>query len=102
MNFLAFAPQQGGDSSSQLISTMVMFGAMIVVFYFFIIRPQSKRQKDLQALTDGLKQGDKVLLSSGIHGSVSSVDEKSVMVVIADNVKVRVEKSAIATVLPKQ
>lgn len=102
MNVFAFMPPQGGGDSSQLVSTLVMFGGMIAVFYFFIIRPQSKRQKEAQKMLESLKQGDKVVLSSGIHGSVTAVEDKVATVQIADNVKIRVDKTAVTTVVPKQ
>jgi preprotein translocase subunit YajC len=102
MDFLAFAPPaQGSDPSSQMTSMLFMLGLMVVVMYFFIIRPQKKRQDDQQKMVDSLKNGDKVVLSSGIHGTISSVDDKTAMVNIADNVKVRVEKVAIVSIVPK-
>lgn len=102
MNLFAFANAQGGDPSSQLVSTLLMFGAMIAVMYLFIIRPQSKRQKEMQKMLENIKQGDKVVLSSGIHGSITQVEDKTFWVQIADNVKVKVEKSSVTTVTPKQ
>jgi preprotein translocase subunit YajC len=101
--FIAFAaPSGGADPTGQLVSTLMMFGAMAVVMYLFIIRPQKKRQDEHQAMLNALKQGDKVVLSSGIHGSVSSIDDKTVLIQIADNVRIRVEKSAVTAVQPKQ
>jgi preprotein translocase subunit YajC len=100
--FVAFAPPaQGTDPTSQLISTGVMFGSMILVFYFFILRPQKKRQDEQKKMLDGLKNGDKVVLSSGIHGTVSSVDGNTALIQIADNVRVRVEKTSVVTIQPK-
>ena len=85
-----FAAQQSGRSRSSA------FG---VIFYFLIIRPQNKRQKELQSLVSTLKTGDKVVTSSGIHGIIANVKEGSVLSLkIADNVKIEIDKSAIATV----
>jgi preprotein translocase subunit YajC len=95
-------PAQGGDASGSMISTLIMFGLMVVIMYFFIIRPQKKRQDDQQKMVDTLKQGDKVILSSGMHGSISSVDDKTVLVLVADNVRIRFEKSAVVGVTPKE
>lgn len=89
------------DPTGQLISTMVMFGLIIAVFYFFIIRPQQKRQREIKKMLDELKRGDRVITSAGIHGTVTDIDEKTVVVQIADNVRVRFEKVAIATVEKK-
>ncbi len=74
---------------------------MILVFYFFILRPQKKRQDEQKKMLDGLKNGDKVVLSSGIHGTVSSVDGNTALIQIADNVRVRVEKTSVVTIQPK-
>lgn len=66
-----------------------------------ILRPQKKRQDEQQKLMDGIKKGDKVVLASGIHGTISSVDERTVLLQIADNVRIHVEKSALTTVTSK-
>ena len=67
---------------------------MVVIFYFMAIRPQSKRAKDLANLVSALKTGDKVVTSSGIHGIISNVKEGStLMLKIADNVKIEIDKS---------
>ncbi|MCX8051704.1 MAG: preprotein translocase subunit YajC [Chlorobi bacterium] len=97
-----FAQTPGApDPTGQLISTVVMFGLIILVFYFFIIRPQQKRQREMKKMLDELKRGDRVITSAGIHGTVTDIDEKTVVVQIADNVRVRFEKVAIATVEKK-
>jgi preprotein translocase subunit YajC len=76
---------------------------MVVIFYFMAIRPQSKRQKELATLVSALKTGDKVVTSSGIHGIISNVKEGStLMLKIADNVKIEIDKASIATVVPDE
>ncbi len=85
------AQPQGGGMGSMLL----MMGALIAVFYFFMIRPQQKRQKELQKFRNELKKGDKVVTIGGIHGYINSVSETSVIVTIAENVNVSFEKSAI-------
>lgn len=103
MNFLfAFSPAQGGDTTQQLLSTVIMFGSVMLIFYFMILRPQKNRENDHKKLMEGLKQGDKIVMASGIHGSVVNVEQDIVLVQIADNVKVRVNRSAVASVVPKQ
>lgn len=75
---------------------IICFG---VIFYFLMIRPQNQRQKALQTLVSNLKTGDKVVTSSGIHGVISNVKEGTTLSLkIADNVKIEIDKSAIATV----
>lgn len=95
---LAMGPQPDGQGGSSMISTLIMFGSIFLIFYFMIIRPQQKRQKEREALLSAVQKGDKVITSSGIHGTVTSVDEKTIIVLVAENVKLKFEKSAIATV----
>jgi preprotein translocase subunit YajC len=78
---------------------VIPFVLIGVIFYFLIIRPQSKRAKDLETLVSSLKTGDKVVTASGIHGIISNVKEgKTLILKIADNVKIEIDKSAISTV----
>jgi len=100
LNLLAMAPPpQGGDASSSLISTLVMFALIIGIFYFLILRPQQKRQKDRQKLLDSVKKGDKVVTAGGLHGTVAGLDEKTVLLQVADNVKLKYERSAIGSIV---
>ena len=68
---------------------------MIVVFYFFLIRPQTKKQKDLKKFRESLKPGDKVVTIGGIHGKILELADSTVLIQ-SDNSKLRIEKSAIA------
>ncbi len=74
---------------------------MFVIMYFLLIRPQRQRQKELEARVAQLRVGDKVVTSAGIHGLVTNVKERTLMVKVADNVKIEFEKSAIASTTPK-
>ncbi len=97
---LAMAPPpdaQGGGSS--LISTLIMFGAIFFIFYFMIIRPQQKRAKERDKMLSEMQKGDKVVTSGGLHGTISSIEDNYVILQVADNVKLKFEKSAISTVL---
>ena len=71
---------------------------ILVVFYFLLVAPMRKRQRELQQLVDKLQKGDKVVTSGGLHGEIAGVEGAVVLLKIADQVKVRVSKSAIATV----
>src|SRR6516164_149674 len=97
---LFFAQQNAAPAQPQpdLISTLLPFLFMGVVFYFILIRPQQKRQKEHQQLLANLKTGDKVVTSSGIHGLIANVKDTTFLVKIADNVKIEVDKNAIASV----
>ncbi len=92
-------PPQGGDAGSSLVSTLIMFALIIGIFYFLILRPQQKRQKDRQKLLDAVKKGDKVITAGGLHATVAGLDEKTVLLQVADNVKMKYERSAIATII---
>jgi len=98
----AMAPQGGEGGGSGLISTLIMFGAIFLIFYFMIIRPQQKRAKEKEKMLSNLEKGDKVLTSGGIHGIVSGLEEKTALLQISDNVKIKVERSAITSVLAKK
>ncbi len=92
---IAMAPPAGGDSSSSLISTLIMFAAIFGIFYFMIIRPQQKRAKEREKMLGDIQKGDEVVTSGGIYGKVSSIDEKTVLLQVSDNVKMKFDRSAI-------
>ena len=77
---------------------LLPFAFIFIIFYFLLIRPQQKRQKEHQRLLSDLKTGDKVVTSSGIHGLIANVKDTTFLVKIADNVKIEVDKNAIASV----
>ena len=93
----AGAPAQQSDPMTSLI----FFGGMILIFYFILIRPQSKRAKEHRALVGGLAKGDEVITTGGILGKITDVSEQYATVEIADNVQVKIQRAAVSTVLPK-
>lgn len=74
---------------------------LLAVMYFLMIRPQMKRAKEHKGMLEKLSRGDEVLTNGGIAGTVSEIGENFISVEIADNVRIRVQKGAIANVLPK-
>ena len=76
--------------------TIIMMVLLFVVFYFFMIRPQQKKAKDARKFRESLQKGAKVVTIGGMHGKVVEVSEKTVLLEVADGVKMRFEKSAIA------
>jgi len=72
---------------------------IFVIMYFIMIRPQKKRQDEQKKLVAALKTGDRVVTGAGIHGLISNVKEATVMLKVADNVKIEIEKSAITNIL---
>ena len=92
LNFvMQAAPQQSPWMS------FLPFILIIVVFYFFMIRPQMKKQKELRKFRESLKKGDKVITTGGIYGKVAEVKENYVVVEIAKDTLVKIDKSAIIT-----
>jgi len=81
------------------MSTLIMFGSIIAIFYFMILRPQQKKQKQHQQMLESVKKGDKIVLSGGLHGTVAGLEEKTILVQVADNVKMKFEKGAISSVV---
>lgn len=86
------------NPTGQMVSTLVTFGLVFVIFYFLIIRPQNKKQKEMQKMIAGVKKGDKIVTIGGIHGTVHSVKEGTVVVKVDDDCKIEFSKSAIASV----
>ena len=85
----------GGGIGSFFIPLIFIF----IIMYFVMIRPQKKRQEQQQKLIGNLKTGDRVVTNAGIHGLISNVKETTVLVKVADNVKIEIDKSAITNVL---
>jgi preprotein translocase subunit YajC len=91
-NILLMTPSAQGQNP--LVSLIPLL-LIIVVFYFFMIRPQMKRQKELVNYRSSLKKGDKVITTGGIYGKVSEVNDQSLTLEIADNIHIKVDKSAV-------
>lgn len=102
LTWLAFAPPPSPpgttpDPRGQLISTIGMFAIMGFMFYFLLIRPQRRRQRQLEEMIKSIKAGDKILTSSGIIGVVISVKDKSLSIRSADT-KLEILKSSVAEI----
>ncbi len=97
-NLFAMMPPQGGngDAGGSMVMTLVMFGAIILIMYFLMIRPQQKRQKEHRTMLESLRKGDKIITASGMHGTITDIDGNVMTIQIADNVKIQIEKTAIA------
>lgn len=96
MNFLTITlqaqpAQQGGGG----LSLIIMMVAIFAIMYFLMIRPQQKKQKELQRFRNELKKGDKVVTIGGIYGTVEEIAEHHVMMIVDTNVHIRVAKSSI-------
>lgn len=89
------APGPAGGGIGFFVPLIFIF----IIMYFVMIRPQKKRQDEQKRLVSSLKTGDRVVTNAGIHGLVSNVKETTIMLKVADNVKIEMEKSAVANVL---
>lgn len=98
MNFLTFVLQAqpaAGQQAGGGWSMWVMLVLIIVVMWFFMIRPQRKQQKELQKFRDGLKKGDKIVTIGGIYGTVVEIKDKTLLIEVDSNVKLKVDKNSV-------
>ena len=89
---------QAGAEAPQTGSSWTMWIMLILVFvvmWFFMIRPQRKQQKEMQAFRDGLKKGDKVVTVGGIYGTVAEINDNSLLLTVDKDVKIRVAKNSV-------
>jgi preprotein translocase subunit YajC len=97
---LLMAGQQGdgGAGPSNGLISFLPFVAIIAIFYFLIIRPQNKKQKETQKMLSELKKGDKIVTIGGIHGTIQTVKEKTVIVRVDENTKLEFSRTAVSGV----
>ena len=91
----------GAASQPGIFEVLLPFIILFVVFYFLLIRPQSKRAKEHRNMVAALAKGDEVMTQGGIYGKITEVGEEVIEVEIADNLIVKVQRAAVASVLPK-
>ncbi|HPB01434.1 MAG: preprotein translocase subunit YajC [Bacteroidales bacterium] len=99
MNFayiLLMAPQSADGESSGGWSTMIMLLLLVVVFWLFFIRPQSKKNKEINKFRQGLKKGDRVITIGGIHGKILEINDTTAIIETEGQGKLKLEKNAIA------
>ncbi|MDE7414203.1 MAG: preprotein translocase subunit YajC [Muribaculaceae bacterium] len=91
---------QGGQGSSW--TGMLMIVAMIAIFYFFMIRPQQKKQKEIKKQRDAMTNGDRVVTAGGIHGRIKEIKENTIMIEIAPSVSIKVDKNSVYPMVEEQ
>ena len=99
LTFLAQASPAPASPGGGLGGFIIPMTLLFIMMYFLMIRPQKKRQMEQQRLVSALKTGDRVVTNAGIHGLISNVKDTTVVVKVADNVKIEFEKSAITNVV---
>ena len=97
MNFMPFL--QSSSPQGSVFMPIVTFGLVFVIFYFFIIRPQNKKQKDTEKMISAVKKGDKIITIGGIHGEVTSTKEHTLIVKVDEACKLEFNRNAIASVV---
>lgn len=89
-NILLQAQQQGGGYTG-----IIMIVAMIAIFYFFMIRPQNKKQKEIKKAREAMQKGDEVVTAGGIYGRIKEVKETTFIITIAEGVNIKIEKTSV-------
>jgi preprotein translocase subunit YajC len=97
MQTLIFLAQAAPEQPPVLFQFMPLI-IIAVLFYFLLIRPQQKKQKEHQKLVSAIKTGDKVVTGGGIHGIVANVKDSTILLKVADNVKIEMDKAAVVSV----
>lgn len=97
----AYAEGAAPAAAPSMTGQLVMLGIFAVVFYFLLLRPQLKRQKEHKALMDALQNGDEVVFAGGLVGTIRKVDGDFAVIELANNVEVKVQRSSVIATLPK-
>jgi len=101
--FVSEAVAQTGAPAAQQPSfmPMILMVGMFVIFYFLLIRPQSKRAKEHKNMVETLKNGDEIVTTGGVYGRITNAEGDALVVEVSPNVEQRIQRQAVATVLPK-
>jgi preprotein translocase subunit YajC len=97
--YAASAPPGGASGPAAFVQPLILFGAMFAIFYFIVLRPQQRQKAERERMLAALKKGDKVVTSSGMHGTVVTLGEHTVTLRVADQVKVEFDRGAIGRVV---
>ncbi len=100
LSLFIFAPPVAGQAAPNPLIQIVPLVLIFIVFYFFMIRPQQKKQKDREKVLDSLKRGDRVVTIGGAHGTVAGIDteKKTVLVQVSETTKIKFDRTAIANI----
>jgi preprotein translocase subunit YajC len=101
ISHLTILAQDAAAAPQGAMNPLFMIAMFIPLFYFMVIRPQRRQQKEHAERIAALRSGDKIVTSGGIYGLITNVKERTVIVKIAENVRIEVDKSSVATVLTK-
>lgn len=102
MGMGAQTASDGTSAGGSMVTTLITFGVIILIFYFLIIRPQKKRDKEAKDMIAAIKKGDKIVTIGGIRGTVAVVKDSTVIIKVDDNTRIEFNKNAISAVLNKK
>ena len=97
----AMAQAAGGAPAGSTLTPFIMMAVFVVIFYFLLIRPQQKKQKEHQAMLSKLSAGDEVVLAGGILGRIVELGEQFLTIEIAENVRIKVQRFQVTSLVPK-
>ncbi len=89
--------QAASGGGGAFTAQMLMFGAILAIMYFFMIRPQAKKARAQQAFIDNLKKGDKVVTAGGIYGKIAKLEKNAVILQVDSNTKIKIDKAYISS-----
>jgi preprotein translocase subunit YajC len=96
----AAAQAPGGQGGGSMMVQLAFFAAIFAIFYFLLIRPQQKQRRERESMLSTVKPGDRVVMSSGLHGTVVKLSEQGVTIKVADQVRLEFDRSAIGRIVP--
>ena len=100
---MAQAPGGGGaNGGGGILSILPLMVGMFAIMYFIVIRPQQKQKRDRDAMLGAIKKGDRVVTTSGIHGTVTGMDEQTITLRVGDQVKLTFDRAAVGRIVPAQ
>jgi preprotein translocase subunit YajC len=99
---LAGASPPGGAGANAILTQVVFFAAIFAVFYFLLIRPQQQQKRERERLLQAIKRGDRVVTTSGMHGTITGLDESTVTLRVTDQVRITFDRAAIGRVVEVQ
>lgn len=97
--FAASMPPGGAGGPASYFQPLILVGAMFAIFYFLLIRPQQRQKQDRERMLASLKKGDRVVTMSGLHGTVTGLNEHTVILRVADQVKLEFDRSAVGRIV---
>jgi preprotein translocase subunit YajC len=95
----AAAAPPGGGGPGAIVQPLILFGAMFAIFYFIVLRPQQRQKAERERMLSALKRGDRVVMSSGLHGTIVALGDHTVTLCVADQVKLEFDRAAVGRVV---